>query len=109
MKRKRPPVESIITIDDSDENPDDENPPEKKKFKKLKEDLTNYLVNVRKAKYMSKGEEEENMMTLEDCPKCSAPQILPDKSVSLYHCPVQSVELSHVGSASFRHMATGSI
>ena len=71
MKRKRPPVESIITIDDSDENPDDENPPEKKKFKKLKEDLTNYLVNVRKAKYMSKGEEEEDRMTLEECPKCT--------------------------------------
>jgi len=89
MKRKKPPVESIITIDDSedDENQDDYDPIEKKKFKKLREDLSDYLVNVRKAKYMSNGEEEEDRMTLEDCPMCSAPQILPDKTVKLYHCP----------------------
>ena len=59
LKRKRP----FGFASDSYEENLDKDRPEKTKFKKIREDLSNYLVEVRKS--VSKGKEEA-MMKLED-------------------------------------------
>jgi len=52
---------------------------EKFEFKERRDSLNNYLDEVRKV--MSK-----DVMILEDCPNCAAPQILPDKTVDVFSC-----------------------
>eukprot|EP00092_Neocalanus_flemingeri_P019670 GFUD01021304.1.p1 GENE.GFUD01021304.1~~GFUD01021304.1.p1 ORF type:complete len:467 (+),score=118.80 GFUD01021304.1:51-1451(+) len=51
------------------------------KFTHLRLDLLSYLQELTLADV-----EGVEMMVLEDCPKCSAPQLIPDKTVRLFQC-----------------------
>jgi len=51
------------------------------KFSQLRHDLKTYLQELKKANV-----EGVELMVLEDCPICSAPQIVPDKRARLFQC-----------------------